>query len=442
MSFEENGPNEQLRQARHFKGWTQSELARALGADFKTVSRWERGITVPGAYFREKLCSVLDRTPEDLGLIPTTMESAESPSTLSPASRDASQLTRQLITSELPGTDVGELERRMVTILFCDLVGFTLLSERLDPEDVRDIQWMYFGRMSKEIKRFGGIIEKYAGDAVLALFGVPVAHEDDAERAVRCGLSMQTAIQEVAAEVHNRWGVELALRVGVNTGEVVSGIWDTGGRKDYAVTGDAVNTAARLQAVAEPGEVLVGEETMWLARREIRFGERRTVVLKGKAGVVPVYLAQEGRQRPSGRGERGLHIPLVGRNHELTFLSSIWTKVVQEVHPHLVTVLGEPGVGKSRLVAAFEGNLVNQARILHGRCLPYGEVRGYWALAEVVREAAGITLADDMQMASRKFGELVAGVLSQTEAAGDPRELTQHLALLSGLDVDGERPAT
>ena len=334
------------------------------------MSRWERGITVPGAYFREKLCSVLDRTPEDLGLIPTTMESAESPSTLSPASRDASQLTRQLITSELPGTDVGELERRMVTILFCDLVGFTPLSERLDPEDVRDIQTMYFGRMSKEIKRFGGIIEKYAGDAVLALFGVPVTHEDDAERAVRCGLSMQTAIQEVAAEVHNRWGVELALRVGVNTGEVVSGIWDTGGRKDYAVTGDAVNTAARLQAVAEPGEVLVGEQTMWLARRRIRFGERREVMLKGKTGAVPVYAAVGARENSAEQGERGPRTPLVDRNDELALLSSIWAKVVQEVHPHLVTVLGEPGIGKSRLVAVFEGSLVNEARILHGRCLP------------------------------------------------------------------------
>ena len=327
-------------------------------------------------------------------------------------------------------------------MLFCDLVGFTPLSEQLDPEDVREIQGVYFGRMSQEIRRFGGSIEKYAGDAVLALFGVPVAHEDDAARAVRCGLSMQAVIKEVAAGVGKRWGVELALRVGVNTGEVVSGIWDIGDRQDYAVSGDAVNSAARLQAVAEPGEVLVGEETMWLARRTIRFGERRAVVLKGKAGVVPVYSAIEERQRPSGWGERGQPIPLVGRNQELTFLSGIWTKVVQEVHPHLVTVLGEPGIGKSRLVAAFEGNLVNQARILHGRCLPYGEVRGYWALAEVVREAAGITLADDMQMASRKLSELVAGVLSQTEAAGDPRELTGHLARLCGLDVDGERPAT
>jgi class 3 adenylate cyclase len=141
-------------------------------------------------------------------------------------------------------------------VLFCDLVGFTPLSERLDPEDVREIQSMYFGRMSREIGRFGGTVEKYAGDAVLVFFGVPVAHEDDAERAIRCGLNMQRAIKSLTEEVGKRWGVELALRVGVNTGEVVSGIWEVGSRKDYAVSGDAVNTAARLQAAAEPGEVL------------------------------------------------------------------------------------------------------------------------------------------------------------------------------------------
>ncbi len=336
---------------------------------------------------------------------------------------------------------IGELERRLVTVLFCDLVGFTPLSERLDPEDVREIQRMYFGRMSQEIRRFGGSIEKYAGDAVLALFGVPVAHEDDAERAVRCGLSMQVAIKDVAAQVHTRWGVELALRVGVNTGEVVSGTWDIGGRKDYAVSGDVVNTAARLQAVAEPSEVLVGEETMWLARRQIRFGKRRTVVLKGKAGIVPVYAAIEERPRPAGWGKSGQHLLLVGRTNELTLLASLWAKVVQELHPHLVTVLGEAGIGKSRLVAAFEGSLPNGVRILHGRCLPYGEGLGYWALAEVVKEAAGVTVADDMQTASRKLGEIVATVLSQTEAAWDPRELTHHLARLCGLEGDSDQPA-
>jgi class 3 adenylate cyclase/DNA-binding CsgD family transcriptional regulator/tetratricopeptide (TPR) repeat protein len=335
-----------------------------------------------------------------------------------------------------PPSTVGELERRLVTVLFCDLVGFTPLAERLDPEDVREIQEMYFGRMSQATRQFGGSIENYAGDAVLALFGVPVAHEDDATRAVRCGLSMQAAIQEVSAEVGNRWGVELALRVGVNTGEVVSGTWDIGGRKDHAASGDAVNTAARLQAMAEPGEVLVGQETMWLARKTIRFGERREVTLKGKAGAVPAYAALELKEQTV---EWGCHLPLVGRANELTLLSSIQAKVAQERHPHLVTLLGEPGIGKSRLVAEFEASLPNEALVLHGRCLSYGEGRSYWALAEVVREAAGITLNDDMEMAMRKLGELVARVLSQTGAEWDPREITSHLALLSGLDIESDR---
>src|SRR6266852_5356326 len=326
-----------------------------------------------------------------------------------PSSVDTSPTRRSSIPSGSPGVNLVERERRLVTVLFCDLVGFTPLSEQLDPEDVREIQSLYFGRMSREIGRFGGTVEKYAGDAVLVFFGVPVAHEDDAERAIRCGLNMHRALEPLATEVRNRWGVELALRVGVNTGEVVSGMWDIGGRKDYAVSGDAVNTAARLQAVAEPGEVLVGEETMWLARKAIRFGERRTVVLKGKAGSVPVYGALEERPRPGGWRESGRHVPLVGRTNELTLLSSIWAKVVQEVHPHLVTVLGEPGIGQSRLVAAFEGSLLNEARLLRGRCLPYGEVGGYWALAEIVKEVAGVTVADDMETATRKLGEVVAG---------------------------------
>ncbi|MGH2443015.1 MAG: adenylate/guanylate cyclase domain-containing protein, partial [Chloroflexota bacterium] len=134
-------------------------------------------------------------------------------------------------------------------------MGFTPLSEHLDPEEVRDVQTAYFEQMRRQIERYGGTVEKYAGDAVLALFGAPIAHEDDAERAVLCGLGMQAAIEPVAESARNRWSVEPAIRVGVNTGEVVSGVWDVGGRQDVAVTGDAVNTAARIQAAAEAGEV-------------------------------------------------------------------------------------------------------------------------------------------------------------------------------------------
>ncbi len=382
-------------------------------------------------------------------LSPTTQQALEQPA-LSPAAATGYDtvavapaevsVPRTKESAEPPST-VGELERRLVTVLFCDLAGFTSLSEQLDPEDMHEILGMYFGRMSQEVKHFGGSTENYAGDAILALFGVPVAHEDDAARAVRCGLSMQAAIQEVSAEVDNRWGVELALRVGVNTGEVVSGIWDVGDRKNHAVSGDAVNTAARLQAAAEPGEVLVGGETMWLARRGVRFGERRDVTLKGKTGVVPVYVAVGPRERSGEPGERWARTPLIDRNDELTLLHSLWAKVVQEQRPHLVTILGEPGIGKSRVVAAFEKSELREALVLHGRCLPYGEVLGYWALAEVVKEAAGITVADDREIAFGKLGDLIANVFSQAEAAWDPEEITRHLALLSGLDVDRDQAA-
>ncbi len=355
-----------------------------------------------------------------------------------PSSIDTSPTLRSSIPSGSPGVNLVERERRLVTVLFCDLVGFTPLSERLDPEDVREIQSVYFGQMSREIGRFGGTVEKYIGDAVLAMFGVPMAHEDDAVRAVRCGLSMQAALKSIAVDVRKRWGVELALRVGVNTGEVVSGRWEVAGRKEYDVSGDAVNTAARLQTAAAPGEVLVGEETMWLARKAIRFGERREVTLKGKAEVVPVYAAVEVRERALAWGPR---TPLVDRNDELALLKSMWAKVVREKRPHFVTMLGDPGIGKSRLVAEFEASVPKEALVLHGRCLPYGEVLGYWALADVLKEATGITGTDDRETTYRKLGILVAKVIGQTEAAWDPLEITRHLALLSGLDVEVNQPA-
>jgi class 3 adenylate cyclase/tetratricopeptide (TPR) repeat protein len=356
-----------------------------------------------------------------------------------PAFRGTSPVPQPTIRSEAEHSNLGEQERRLVSILFCDLVGFTPLSERLDPEDVRHIQNLYFGSMSQEIERFGGTVEKYAGDAVLVFFGVPAAHEDDAERAIRCGLNMQRAITSLTEEAGKRWGVELALRVGVNTGEVVSGMWEVGSRKDYAVSGDAVNTAARLQAAAEPGEVLVGEETMWLARRGIRFGQQREVALKGKAGAVPVYVALGIRERTVEREARWEHSQLIDRHDEMALLNSLWRKVVQERRPHLVTVLGEPGIGKSRLVAAFEKRVRHEALVLHGRCLPYGEMLGYWALAEAVKEAAGITLADTMETASRKLAEKVAAAFGQIGAEWDLEEITHHLALLTGLEVESDR---
>src|SRR5579859_7686395 len=219
--------------------------------------------------------------------IPSPSASAGSPAAGQPiAAQASSPVAPAPSVATRAAAPASQEERRLVTALFCDLVGFTPLSESLDPEEVRDIQAEYFGAMAQQIERYGGVVEKYAGDAVLALFGAPIAHEDDAERAVLCALGMQAAIETVAAAARARWNAEPAIRVGVNTGEVVSGAWNAGGRQDVAVTGDAVNTAARIQAVAESGEVLAGTETMRLTRRRIRYGEKRDVVLKGKIGSV------------------------------------------------------------------------------------------------------------------------------------------------------------
>jgi len=309
-------------------------------------------------------------------------------------------------------------ERRLVTALFCDLVGFTPLSERLDPEEVRDIQANYFSSMAEQIERYGGTVEKYAGDAVLALFGVPVAHEDDAERAVLCALGMQAAIEPVAEQARKRWNVEPALRVGVNTGEVVSGVWDTGGRQDVAVSGDAINTAARLQGAAEPGEVLVGTETMRLARHRVRFGEGRELTLKGKAGVVTAYPAVEVREQPGERWEEREYLaPLVGREREMAQLLDAWEQA-QRGEGQLLTLVGEPGVGKSRLVAELLERVMGGGgvRILRGRCLSYGQEISLWLLADVIRSLFGIREQEPPEEVRITLSSAIASLLVAQDA--------------------------
>lgn len=300
-------------------------------------------------------------------------------------------------------------ERRLVTALFCDLVGFTPLAEQLDPEEVRDFQAAYFAAMAEQIERYGGIVEKYAGDAVLALFGVPLAHEDDAERAVLCALGMQIAIEPVAATIRARWQLEPAIRVGVNTGEVVSGAWNASGRQDVAVTGDAVNTAARLQAAAEPGEVLVGLETMRLTRRRIRYGEHRDVTLKGKAETVPVHPALGLRERFGERWETNERAtPLVGRDREMVELLDIWLRA-QAGEGQLVTVIGDAGVGKSRLIAELLDKVIagSAIRTVRARCLSYGQGISLWLIADLLRSLFGIGEEDALdEMRARLFATL------------------------------------
>lgn len=311
-----------------------------------------------------------------------------------------------------------EEERRLVTVLFCDLVGFTPLSESLDPEDVRDIQAEYFSAMSGQIERYGGTVEKYAGDAVLALFGAPIAHEDDAERAVLCALGMQAAIAPVADHARQGGNVEPSIRVGVNTGDVVSGTWNASGRQDVAVTGDAVNTAARIQSTAEPGEVLVGTETMRLTRRRIRYGERRDVVLKGKIGTVPVYPALGLRDRFGERWETDEGAtPLIGRDREMVALLDAWVRA-QGGEGQLVTLIGDAGVGKSRLVSELVDKVTAGAaiRVVRARCLSYGQGISLWLIADLVRSVCGIGEQDALAEVQATMTVVLPALLTRCPA--------------------------
>ncbi|MEX2196077.1 MAG: adenylate/guanylate cyclase domain-containing protein [Thermoleophilaceae bacterium] len=298
--------------------------------------------------------------------------------------------------------DAPPEERRQVTVLFADLSGYTAMSERMDPEAVKQLTDRALRRLAQEVERYGGTVDKYIGDNVMALFGAPVAHEDDAERAVRTGLGMQAAMEEMA----------LVLRVGVNTGEVLAGaVGDTG---SYTVIGDTVNVAARLQAAGRPGSVTVGERTYAATRQAVRYQRLEPLTLKGKSQPVPAWEA-EGlvTAQPVRRGTSAAESPLVGRDSDLDLLCSLYVRAADEGRPQLVTVFGEAGVGKTRLLSEFELALAlrdDAPKVRQGRCLPYGSAIAYWALGEVVRGEAGIVDTDHADVAWRKLAAYIDGL--------------------------------
>jgi predicted ATPase/class 3 adenylate cyclase len=291
-------------------------------------------------------------------------------------------------------------QRKVVTILFADVVGSTEYASRSDPEVVRSRMSRYIEKISDVAAAHGGTVEKFAGDAAMVVFGVPMVHADDAERAVRA-----------AIEIRDRAG-DLSVRIGVNTGEAV-----TAAREDrqFMVSGDAVNIAARLQQGAEPGEVVVGQLTEQLTRGVIDYESREPILARGKAEPLAAFRAVRPRTDvpEQARGVPGLHAPLVGRRRELRLLVDTFARAAEDSRPHLFTLVGAAGVGKSRLVteglAALSGS---GARLLRGRCLPYGRGITYWPFIEMVRQDTGITIADDHDAAlarlDRWLGELLA----------------------------------
>ena len=287
-------------------------------------------------------------------------------------------------TAPLVGAE-SDSGRRTVTIVFSDLVGSTALGESLDPEALREVLDRYFDAMRECLERFGGTVEKYIGDAVMAVFGLPRAHEDDASRATLAASAMRDRLASLNQELEASWSVRLTNRTGVQTGEVVTGDPSTGLR---LVTGDAVNTAARLEQAAPPGEILLGEPTYRLVAHAATVEEVEPIAAKGKAEAVPAYLLRSVRRVDAI--ERRSTGTMIGREAELDQLVDGFRIAVGQRRCRITTVIGEPGVGKSRLISELGRVVASDARILSGRCLPYGEGLTYRPIAEAIREAAGI----------------------------------------------------
>jgi class 3 adenylate cyclase/tetratricopeptide (TPR) repeat protein len=293
-------------------------------------------------------------------------------------------------------------ERKLVTVVFADLTGSTSLGERLDPETLRGVLRRYYEALRAVLERHGGTVEKFVGDAVMAVFGVPHVHEDDALRAVRAAAELQSALAALNDELARERDVRLELRIGVNTGDVVAG-----GGTEALVTGDAVNVAARLEQAAAPGEILLGALTHELVRDAVEADPVEPVAAKGKREPVRAYrLVAVG----AGEGRTRRHdTTFVGRTRELALLREAFARSAGERACHLFTVVGPPGVGKSRLLAEFLAGLDGGATVVRGRCLPYGEGITYWPALEVVRQLVGYAEDDAPDVLRHGLARLLAG---------------------------------
>lgn len=311
--------------------------------------------------------------------------------------------------------------RKTVTIVFSDLVGSTTLGEALDSEALREVLDRYFAEMRACLERHGGIVEKYIGDAVMAVFGLPRAHEDDAIRALRAAADMRIALAELNRELEDRWGVTLMNRTGVHTGEVVTGDPATGQR---LVTGDAVNTAARLEQAAPHGEVLIGEQTVGLTMGSVQVEEVDRVAAKGKAEPLPAYrLVSVTSDGPQARRK---DLAMVGRGSELKALLEAFDRACRDRVCVMASVIGDAGVGKTKLVAELLSRVGDRALVGEGRCLSYGEGITYWPLSQIVRQLAGIVESDPRDLALRKLEALCEG-------ATDPKGVFERVATAMGL---------
>ena len=309
--------------------------------------------------------------------------------------------------------------RKIVTVLFTDLVDSTPLGERLDPETLRHVMARYFDAMQATLERHGGTVEKFIGDAVMAVFGVPTLHEDDALRAVRAAIDMRAALGGLNDELEPEHGIRLSIRTGLNTGQVVTG--DSSAQQKLA-TGDAVNVAARLEQAAGPGEILIGEETERLVRHAVLLEPVDPLTLKGKSEPLSAWKAVEVLPDVPAF-TRPIAAPFVGRTHELERLEKTFRRAAAQRTCTLATIVGPPGIGKSRLARELIQALGIDAHVVVGRCLPYGDGITYAPLAEIVRWVGNVEelVAEDDQAAA--ISARIAGAIGATEDAGSHEEI-------------------
>jgi class 3 adenylate cyclase len=322
-----------------------------------------------------------------------------------------------------PALPTQEL-RKTVTIVFSDLKGSTALGEQIDPEALHEIKNHYFDAMAAVIAEHGGKIEKYIGDAIMSVFGLPKVREDDALRAVRAAHGMQQALARINVDLEQRYGIMLANRTGVNTGEVVATGDSTADQR--LADGDAVNVAARLEQAAPAQEILIGDVTYRLVRDHVVVEEVEPLTLKGKAEPVPAYRLV-GMRSGAAAGSSVDDRPLIGRTVELETFAAAFEVVRTKRAPHLVTLAGEAGMGKSRLIAEFIGRLGDTARTLRGRCLPYGEGITFWPLADVTKAAAGIEDDDLPEAACDRIAALLPADMT------DGGDVADRVAAMVGL---------
>ncbi len=307
----------------------------------------------------------------------------------------------------------GREERKVVTVLFADLVGFTGRSERLDPEDVRSILREFHARLRTLLESYGGTVEKFIGDEVMAVFGAPVAHEDDPERAVRAGLAIRDAMEDE----------ELDVRIGVNTGETLVALEARPGEGEAMVAGDAVNTAARIRSAAPIGGVLVGEITHRATDQAIEYRDAAPITAKGKTDPLPVWEAVAPRSRLGVDVDQSPATELIGRERELALIRDTFARVRAERETQLVTLVGVPGIGKTRLVFELLQDVRREPELIYwrqGRSLPYGEGLPFWAVAEMVKAQAGVLDTDDSVTAERKLAEAVRALAPDEAHAIEP----------------------